>query len=212
MAEKPSAPATQRNSEPILEVLRLEFTAARSVLEIGSGTGQHAVRFAAELPHLTWQTSDRVENHDGIKAWIDDSRLPNVLPPLALDVLTWRGADANYDAVFSANTAHIMGMPAVKAMFRIVGEHLNKAGVFCLYGPFNDNGEFTSESNESFDRSLRAQDPQMGIRNIEDLDAIATINGMRRVRTYAMPANNRLAVWQKSGRSQAAPPGFSRDD
>jgi cyclopropane fatty-acyl-phospholipid synthase-like methyltransferase len=196
MPAKPDAPATQRNSEPILEVLRLEFGHARTALEIGSGTGQHAVRFAAELPHLNWQTSDRTDRHDGIRAWIVDSQLPNLGLPIELDVLSWVDSGKRYDAVFSANTAHIMGIDAVAAMFRIVASVVNAQGVFCLYGPFNEGGRFTSDSNESFDQSLRAQDPQMGIRNIEELDDMAGRNGMQRVRTYAMPANNQLAVWK----------------
>lgn len=200
MSEKPNAPATERNREAILQVLQTEFRDAKSVLEIGSGTGQHAVFLARELPYLTWQSSDREINHAGINAWIADAGLNNVLPPLALDVQDAEMLIAAYDAVFSANTAHIMSFPAVECMFRIVGSCLAEAGVFCLYGPFNQDGAFSSPSNEKFDASLRAQDAAMGIRDLQVLDALAGTNGMRRVRLYAMPANNNLAVWQKSGR------------
>jgi cyclopropane fatty-acyl-phospholipid synthase-like methyltransferase len=200
MSEKPNAPATERNREAILQVLQTEFRDAKSVLEIGSGTGQHAVFFASQLPHLTWQCSDREINHTGINAWIADTGLDNVLPPLALDVQDTEMPGAAYDAVFSANTAHIMSFPAVECMFRIVGSCLAEEGVFCLYGPFNQDGAFSSPSNEKFDASLKAQDAAMGIRDLQDLDALAANNGMRRVRLYAMPANNNLAVWQKSGR------------
>jgi cyclopropane fatty-acyl-phospholipid synthase-like methyltransferase len=197
MPEKPNAPATGRNQEVILQVLQDEFLDAKSILEIGSGTGQHAVFFARELPHLVWQSSDREINHAGIKAWIDDAGLENLLFPLALDVEDTEKLNATFDAVFSANTAHIMSFPAVKCMFRLVGSCLTEEGVFCLYGPFNQDGAFSSPSNEKFDASLQAQDGSMGIRDLEDLDALAAANGMRRVRLYAMPANNNIAVWQK---------------
>lgn len=198
MSEKPNAPATERNREAILQVLQTEFRDTKSVLEIGSGTGQHAVFLASELPHLTWQSSDRQINHAGINAWIAEARLENVLPPLALDVQDTETLSAAYDAVFSANTAHIMSFAAVECMFRIVGSCLAEEGVFCLYGPFNQDGTFSSPSNEQFDASLKAQDAAMGIRDLADLDALAKANGMRRIRLYAMPANNNIAVWQKS--------------
>jgi cyclopropane fatty-acyl-phospholipid synthase-like methyltransferase len=197
-AEKPNAPATERNRDVILQVLQDEFRESRSVLEIGSGTGQHAVFFARALPHLIWQSSDREINHAGIQSWIDDAGLENVRMPLLLDVEVSERPDDTFEAVFSANTAHIMGFPAVECMFSIVGACLIEGGVFCLYGPFNQNGAFTSPSNEKFDASLKAQDVSMGIRNLEDLDALAEVNGMTRVRLYAMPANNNLVVWQKA--------------
>ena len=198
MSEKPNAPATERNREAILQVLQTEFRDAKSVLEIGSGTGQHAVFLARALPHVTWQSSDRQTNHPGINAWIADAGLDNVLCPLALDVQDTEALSTAYDAVFSANTAHIMSFQAVECMFRIVGTCLAEEGVFCLYGPFNQNGAFSSASNENFDASLKVQDAAMGIRDLADLDALAEANGMRRVRLYAMPANNNLAVWEKA--------------
>ncbi len=198
MSEKPNAPATGRNSEPILDVLRIELEKAGTVLEIGSGTGQHAVYFARRLPHLNWQTSDLAENHKGIRAWLDDSGLKNVRQPLELDILTSAKPEEKFDAVFSANTAHIMSFDAVTRMFQIVAECLGDGGKFCLYGPFKEGGEFTSSSNESFDRSLKMQESSMGIRNIEDLDDLAHSKGMKRIRVYAMPANNQIAIWSKS--------------
>ena len=198
MSEKPNAPATERNREAILQVLQSEFRDTKSVLEIGSGTGQHAVYLARELPYLTWQCSDREINHAGINAWIADAGLGNVLRPLALDVQDTETLSTAYDAVFSANTAHIMSFQAVECMFRIVGSCLAEEGVFCLYGPFNQDGTFSSPSNEKFDASLKAQDAAMGIRDLADLDALAEANGMRRIRLYAMPANNNIAVWQKT--------------
>lgn len=199
MTARPDAPATHRNRDVILEVLAEEFRDAQSVLEIGSGTGQHAIHFAASLPGLQWQTSDRRENHDGINAWIASSGLTNVKTPLELDVLQTTAVDGVYDAVFSANTAHIMSYPAVERMFALVGITLSAGGLFCLYGPFNLNGQFTSDSNEQFDRSLQSQDPQMGIRELDDLDRLGVDNGLEQIRRYAMPANNMLVVWQKPG-------------
>lgn len=197
MTGMPDAPATGRNRGAILEVLKNELSSADSVLEIGSGTGQHAVFFAGELPYLVWHTSDRPENHAGITAWIEHSALTNVVKPIELDVLSSRPPGQKFAAVFSANTAHIMSIEAVSSMFGIVAECLLDDGVFCLYGPFNEGGEFTSASNEAFDQSLRAQNPEMGIRNIEELDKIAAQTGLFRYRTYAMPANNQLLVWRR---------------
>lgn len=197
MADKPFAEYAERNGGPILEVLRDEFAAANRVLEIGSGTGQHAARFAAELSHLTWQTSDLAENHPGINAWVDDAGLANLLPPLELDARTASIAPDSYDGVFSANTAHIMGFDAVTRLFALVGKGMAEGGTFCLYGPFRQAGEFNTESNAAFDKSLRARNPEMGIRDLDDLDALAAENSMQRQRLYAMPANNHIAVWRR---------------
>ena len=202
MTVKPFAPPTGRNCQPILDVLRNEFRHANSVLEIGSGTGQHAVLFAAELGHLVWQTSDLDENHEGIRAWLTDAALPNLREPLSLDVRTAALGGTVYDAAFSANTAHIMSVAAVEKMFALVADALQNGGVFCLYGPFRQDGEFNTSSNADFHKSLRSQDSAMGIRHLEDLDQFAATGGMRRERLYAMPSNNLIVVWQKSGESQ----------
>jgi len=199
MTDKPNAPASGRNRQPILEVLEIELRDCGSVLEIGSGTGQHAVYFAEAMPWLTWQTSDLAENHPGIRSWIADAGLPNVRDPILLDVQQAQGVNGAYDGLFSANTAHIMSMPAVRCMFDVAGRLLSADGVFCLYGPFNQDGKFSSDSNKDFDRSLRSQDPVMGIRILEELDEFAAGSMMQRERLYAMPANNLLAVWRKQG-------------
>jgi hypothetical protein len=149
------------------------------------------------MPKLIWQTSDVKENHAGIHAWLDDAKLPNVLPPLELDVLVNDHPAQNYDAVFAANTAHIMSMAAVEKMFSLVQEVLGPGGLFVLYGPFRENGDFNTASNANFHRSLQQRDPAMGIRHIETLDKLAAAGRMRRLRSYAMPANNQLVVWQK---------------
>lgn len=195
---KPYAEACERNKRPILEVLIHEFADARRVLEIGSGTGQHAAFFGPALPRLIWQTSDLAVNHAGIRAWLAEAAAPNVREPLLLDVLgPW--PDWPFDAVFSANTAHIMSWPQVQAMFAGVARVLAPSGRFCLYGPFNRRGEFTSESNREFDRALRAQDPAMGLRDDRELCALARGCGLTLESDHDMPANNRLLVWRKTG-------------
>lgn len=197
MSELPDAPATVRNREAILQILRQELDGKLKVLEIGSGTGQHAIHFAAALPELTWQTSDRVRNHDGIKQWIASSGLHNVINPLALDVSADPDVDKDYDAIFSANTAHIMSADSVVDMIKLVGRLLTPAGKFLLYGPFCVDHQFSSESNERFDESLKAQDPSMGIRDLEWIDDLAAKQNLARVRTFAMPANNMLLIWER---------------
>jgi cyclopropane fatty-acyl-phospholipid synthase-like methyltransferase len=195
MAERPYAEYAARNATPILEILESEFCSASRVLEIGSGTGQHAVAFAAAMDHLHWQTSDLDENHVGIRAWIDGSGIENIAPPLSMDVREASVEQGAYDAAFSANTAHIMGIDAVGKMFSLVGDALRSGGVFCLYGPFRQGGEFNAQSNADFDANLRQRDSVMGIRDIEELDQFASAAGLQRVRIYAVPSNNNVAVW-----------------
>ena len=197
---KPDAPATRRNRDAILTVLKTEFVDATSVLEIGSGTGQHAVYFGGAMPNLEWQTSDRSENHAGIRLWLADKKLSNVKPPMTLDVTTMNRVSASYDAIFSANTAHIMSFSAVKKMFRLIGETLQVHGVFCLYGPFNMGGKFTSKSNEEFNQMLKRQNPEMGIRDLETLNELALENGLIVGNRYAMPANNMIVIWRQGAR------------
>ena len=197
MSPKPFAAATERNSQPILNVIRHEFGRASNVLEIGSGTGQHAVCFAKALGHLVWQTSELAENRVGINLWLDEAGLPNVKRPIELDTMTAGVSSQSYDAIFSANTAHIMSFAAVVKMFSLVGSALRDNGVFCLYGPFRQNGRFSTQSNADFDVSLHERNAEMGIRDIEALDKLGESGGMLRERLYAMPANNGLAVWKK---------------
>lgn len=197
MIDKPLAPATDRNKQAILGVIREEFRNCASILEIGSGTGQHAVHFAAELGHVTWQTSDVEENQAGILAWLRDASLDNVREPLVLDVMDDPVLTGDYDGVFSANTAHIMSFEAVEKMISLAGSVLRDGGVFVLYGPFRQDGEFNTVSNAEFHQSLRQRDPDMGIRHLEDLDRLAGAGDMRRTRLYAMPSNNHIAVWVK---------------
>jgi predicted O-methyltransferase YrrM len=197
MSDPLFAVSAQRNTAPILEVLRREFRDAGDVLEIGSGTGQHAVAFAAELRHLHWHTSDLDENHAGIRAWLAHAQLDNVVAPLTLDVRDATLEPASFDAVFSANTAHIMGIDAVQRMFSLVGDALRVDGVFCLYGPFRTGGAFNTSSNEEFDAGLRQRDPAMGVRDLETLDEFGARCGLHRQRLYAVPSNNHVAVWTR---------------
>ena len=197
MADKPDAPAARRNRNAILEVIGDEFRDCTTILEIGSGTGQHAIFFARQLPSLIWQTSDLVANHEGICAWLKDANLDNVRAPIVLDVEEPLQFTDRFEGVFSANTAHIMSIGAVAHMFRVVAECLAVGGKFCLYGPFNQDGAFSSDSNRNFDSSLRRQNAAMGIRDLEDLDGFAEKYGLQRTALYAMPTNNKLVTWLK---------------
>lgn len=196
MTDKPQSPASERNREPILTVLRDFFSDRTAVLEVGSGTGQHAVHFAEAMPRLQWQASDRMENLPGIRAWRDEAALPNTPEPIELDVTrAWPGA--TFDAVFSANTLHIMGWAEVEAMFAALPAVTTDDAKLAIYGPFNIDGRFTSDSNAVFDASLKAGAPHMGIRDIAAVDALALGAGFTRVADIAMPANNRLLLWQR---------------
>lgn len=194
---KPFSEACERNREPILAVLREAFAHVRQVLEIGSGTGQHAVYFARHLPHLTWQTSDLAAHHDGIEAWIADSGVTNIRLPLALDVRAAQWPVTATDAVFSANTLHIMDAQSVAAFFRGVSRVLVAGGVLAVYGPFNYDGRFTSASNARFDAMLRAQGVGSALRDFEAVQALAEAGGLTLERDVAMPANNRTLVWRR---------------
>lgn len=197
MTERAFAHAAEKNAAPILEVLRHEFRDCREVLEIGSGTGQHAVTFATDLDRLDWQTSDLDENHAAIEAWIAESGVTTVRAPLSVDVRTADLAPDMYDGVYSSNTAHIMSMDAVLDMFALVARTLRPGGIFCLYGPFSSGGRFNAPSNQQFDQQLRARDAGMGLRDLVVLEEHATRHGLMRDKLYAMPANNLLAVWRK---------------
>jgi hypothetical protein len=255
-SDKPFSPASERNRDPILGVLRVHFARCKHVLEIGSGTGQHAVHFAAAMPWLVWQCSDRAEYLPGIRAWLDEAGLPNTPAPIELDVASERwplpgaslplplagegwgegaldpgeeeqdqdqerphpafgrllpqAGEANsragegmrrlegrrFDALFSANTLHIMGWPEVEAFFAGLGTVLAEQAIVVVYGPFNYGGDYTSDSNREFDGWLKARDPQSGIRDFEAVDALARGTGLCLSADIAMPANNRCLVWR----------------
>ncbi len=193
--ELPFAPACERNKQPILDVLRDALPAHGVVLEIGSATGQHIVYFASHLPQLTWQPSDQQEYLPGLAARIEYEGGENIRPPFELDVTqTW--PDQVFDAVYSANTAHIMSWDAVCDMFAGIGRCLRQGGVFCLYGPFNENGEFTADSNRAFDQQLRSRDPAMGIRDLRQLEIQAAQQHIHLQQRHHLPANNQLLVFR----------------
>ena len=195
---KPCSEACERNKYAIEAALCNIFDKPGDVLEIGSGTGQHAVHFAARLPHLTWHCSDLPDRHPGINAWIDESTLENVMRPIAMDVSGQSWPARKYAYAFSSNTAHIMSWPNVACMFSGLSGVLAQQAQFALYGPFNVDGRFTSKSNREFDQALRAEDPNMGIRNLEDVAKLAADYGFSLWTDIAMPANNRLLVFAKA--------------
>ena len=196
---KPFSPASERNRMPIMNVLRPLFAEVKSVLEVGSGTGQHAVFFGAQMPHLTWQTSDLPENHPAIRMWLEDAASANVRPPLVLDVDSDEWPVERVDAVFTANTIHIVSWSSVEKLFAGVARVLNANGLFCAYGPFSYEGRHTSESNARFDLSLRGQNSRSGIRDFAQVCELAAGNDLSLQDDHAMPANNRLLAFRKDG-------------
>jgi len=204
MPPKPYSSSCERNRDPILSVLREYFADRREVLEIGSGTGQHAVHFAAAMPWLRWQCSDHVDHLPGIRLWLDEAALLNTPPPFALQAVLEPAPGLSpppshrYDAVFTANTLHIMGWPEVEACFAGLATVLGDDAVLAVYGPFNRDGAFSSDSNREFDASLKARDPRSGIRDFERVNALAETIGLHLVADIAMPANNRTLIWRRS--------------
>lgn len=185
--------SSERNQQVIIEQLAVYLKNAKQVLEIGSGTGQHAVFFAQRLPHVTWHTSDMLENHDSIKAWMDEAQLNNLVVPFEFHFGKHVWPELALDAVFTANTTHIMQREDARLMMQTVAQNLPEGGVFCQYGPMNVDGEYTSEGNRDFDQSLR-EGGYGGIRDIAELTEWAA--GMTLVEKVVMPANNFLLVWQ----------------
>jgi SAM-dependent methyltransferase len=211
--------ACERNKGPILEILAGALAHSREVLEIGSGTGQHATHFAAHLPHLVWQPSDTGAYLTDLRARIATERLarkppagahegtPNLRAPIELDVRELPWSVDPVDAVFTANTLHIMSWDAVQDLFRGVGAVLTGPSVLCIYGPFRYGGRYTSASNAEFDRYLRARDPESGIRDFEEVNTLSSEQGLSLLADHPMPANNQLMIWHKPAlSSQTAPP------
>ena len=198
MLEKPFSQACDNNQAPIFVILDRVFAEAQAALEIGSGTGQHASYFAPRLAHLIWQTSDQAEYHPGINAWIDAASADNLRRPLSLNVDMPEWPIDKVDAVFSANTCHIMSWASVENMFRKLADVLSDGGTLAIYGPFNYAGEYTSPSNANFDQWLKQRGAQQGIRDFEAVNQLAIEAGMSLLEDNAMPANNRLLVWRKT--------------
>jgi len=195
---KPYAESCEINKHPILEVLRDVFADRKQVLELASGTGQHAVHFGSALPHLTWQTSELTENLSGIQAWLDEAQLPNILPPLHIDANDALWPVARVDAIFNANTVHILSWPEVVKLFAGIGRVLDQGGLLCLYGPFIYDGTFTTESNARFDVWLKSRHPLSGVRDFEALNALAEEQGMELLKEFEMPINNRALLWKRT--------------
>jgi SAM-dependent methyltransferase len=189
---KPYSESCDQNREPILAVISLLFAPASNVLEIGSGTGQHAVFFAEQMPHLTWHTSDCKAYLDGIDLWLAEAALPNLVPPIELDVSASKWPVMAIDAIFTANSVHIMHQSDVVNLFIGAGNLLADNGSLVIYGPFNYNKRYTSESNARFDQWLKARDPESGVKHFEEIESLAIANGMKLVKDYEMPANNRI--------------------
>lgn len=196
---KPFSESSAENQEPILAILRQTFDAVRQVLEIGSGTGQHAVHFARHLPHLSWQSSELAPNLPGVRLWLEEAALPNTPPPLELDINRQPWPVVPVDGVFTANTLHIVSWPEVERLLQGAGQVLLPGGVLCIYGPFNYGGAFTAPSNARFDAWLKARDPASGIRDAEAVCALAERQGLRLEADHAMPVNNRTLVLRKQG-------------
>jgi SAM-dependent methyltransferase len=191
----PHSDACERNKGPILEVLRQEFAGCTQVLEIGSGSGQHAVHFAAALPHVTWQPTEMAAALPGLERRILLEGTKNLRKPVALDV-TERWQLPKVDGVFTANTLHILHWPEVEALFANLPSVSQPRTVLAIYGPFRYGGQCTSESNASFDDWLHAQDPDSGIRDFEEVADLARAAGFAFVADHSMPANNQMLIWR----------------
>jgi len=198
MMKKPFAESSEQNKDAILEVISSVLSSVSSVLEIGSGTGQHAIYFARNMPHLSWHTSDCAPYLDGINMWLAEAEAGNVQPPFELDVSASSWPQLDVDAVFTANSIHIMSQLDVNNFMAGVGRLLRERGVLLIYGPFNYAGNYTSASNESFDQWLKNRDPSSGIKHFEEMVSLANDNGMQLVSDYAMPANNRILHFSKN--------------
>ena len=196
---KPYAESSEINKVPILAVLKDIFAERKHVLEIASGTGQHAVYFGSELPHLIWQPTELAQHLPSIQAWLDEAQLPNVLAPLAIDVNDARWPVTAVDAIFNANTVHIISWPEVELLFAHIARVIAPGGCVCLYGPYSYGGKFTSESNARFDAWLKSRDPDSGVRDFKAVNRLAASHGMELLRDIAMPSNNRILVWVAQG-------------
>lgn len=195
---KPFSPACERNRIPILKVMQDLITSSDSrLLEIGSGTGQHAVYLAPHFPHMIWVTSDVKENHYGIQLWLAESGAPNIIGPGVFKVGEDQFPNGHFDVVFTANTFHIMPWYLCEELMDQLGKNLDAGAKVLIYGPFNYNGKFTSDSNREFDESLRQRDPLMGIRDFEEVVRYMGKRAFGLLKDNEMPANNRLLVFEK---------------
>jgi len=201
---KKDAPATARNQEPILAVLKDVLPGSGTVLEIAAGTGQHAVVFAPAFPRLTWLPTDRDDdNLASIRAWRAEHPSPNLLPPLPLDVeqTVWPvendPPDAPVCAIVATNLIHISPWSASEGLMGGAGRILPPGGVLYLYGPFKRHGKHTAPSNADFEQWLKDKDPDFGLRDVDDVSALAAAHGLSLTRTIEMPANNLSVILRK---------------
>ena len=204
MINKPFSQACENNKQPILTILTQVFSSKKHVLEIGSGTGQHAAFFAQHLTHLTWQTSDLLINHEGINLWLEESKCPNIKSPIVIDLnnvcaATLTNLPINgIDGIYTANTLHIVSWPLVVNFFHNIAKHITSKANVCIYGPFNYQVKCTSQRNANFDLWLKARDVNSGIRDIEAVLSLANEVGLKLTDDHEMPANNRLLVFSKT--------------
>ncbi len=194
------APSAQRNAAPILEQLTRLAPDQGRVLELASGTGQHAAAFAAALPGLIWQPSDA--NPDAlasITAWVDATRLPNLRPPVLLDAgrLDWAASQTGYDLVMTVNLLHLISADEARHVVRGMAEAVRPGGQALIYGPFRRDGQLTSDGDRSFDASLRAQDPAIGYKDVSEIEDWASTAGLHAEDHIEMPANNLLLVYRE---------------
>ncbi len=197
---KPYSQASENNKEPIRQILAPYIKAGGILLEIGSGTGQHGEHITQHYPDLAWQTSDQTAYLDGINLWVADAQRDNFKAPLELEVSTAKWAHEKVDFLYSANTAHIMSWEEVEKFFEFVPNALKEGGYFFLYGPFNYQGQFTSESNARFNDWLKEQAPHRAIRDFETVNKLACEQELELIADNPMPANNRLLVWRVSAK------------
>ena len=195
---KPFSEACERNQQPIFERIHPFLNKYKHVLEFGSGTGQHAVYFAERLPHLLWQTTDKNDALGGIQQWLDDACLTNTPKPMVLDIDDGLHTSNSFDVIFTANTLHIISEQQVEKFFHFAGQILANQGLLIIYGPFNYNGDYTSQSNARFDIWLKERDERSAIRDFERVEELAISQGFKLIQDYTMPANNRLLVWIKN--------------
>lgn len=197
MSQKNYAPSVERNKDPIYKVLKEYIDSKARLLEIGSGTGQHAVFLGEKFPKIQWITSDVKPNHSDIKEWLKEAKLPNVHGPEVLKIGKDDFPRGKFDFIFTANTLHIMSWKEDKSLFKLLGKRLREGAIVFFYGPFNYEGKFTTPSNEEFDGWLKNRDSKSGIRNFEDINQSMEKSGFELINDHEMPANNRLLVFKR---------------
>ncbi len=195
--EKPFIGAAERNKEYIFEQLKELFSGFTTVLEVGSGTGQHAVYFSSKLKHLSWQPSDLSQCLSGISAWCNETPMANLLAPMELDISKWRGLTKRYDAVFASNVIHYIESGYIEKFFFGSRKALKSNGFLVLYGPFKHDNEYSSVGDKQLDVMLKLENKSFGIRNLEELKQTACLHDFELFKSINLPANNKLLCWKK---------------